>query len=142
MILYSDSEKRKIIMDYYLNRRNRLDDFQNKQYKNVYIHSTQCVDEIYLYYNDKKNDFKFVGQGCAIFLSSTEIFIERIKELGFENLKKLSDAFNKLVEKEKLNNNEIEMLEKLNIFENVSKHLNRKECALLITKAFEKINEV
>ena len=138
--MYSEDEKRKIIMDYYLNKRNRVDEFNNKNYHEIYKHSTSCVDELTLYYNDEKNDFKIKAKGCAIFLSSSEIFIERIKELGFSKKDILSNSFQKLVDKrEILDDNEKEILGKLMIYENVAKHLNRKECALLIKQVFENI---
>lgn len=139
LILYSENEKRKMIMDYYLNPRNRLDSFENDNYKNTYLHSSSCVDEITLYFNEDKSDFKFIAQGCAIFISSTEIFIEEIKNKGFSNKDKLIACFKRLVNKEQLNDEERKYLSKLNIYENVSTHLNRKECALLIANIFSQI---
>ncbi len=140
MILYNENDKRKIIMDYYMNKRRRVDSFSNSSYKNVYLHSSSCVDEIHLYFNSEKNDFKFVSKGCAIFLSSSEIFIERLLEIGIGNKDKLIFIYKKMIEKkDKLLNEEIEILGKLIIFENVSKHLNRKECALIIANALKEI---
>lgn len=139
MILYKEDEKRKIIMDYYLNKRNRVDSFNDPKYQSIYLHSNSCVDEITLYFNESKDDFKMLAKGCAIFLSSCEIFVEIIKKLGFENKTLLINLYTKLINKEYLDEQQKQMLDKLNVYENVSKHLNRKECALMITKVFLKI---
>ncbi len=140
MTLYSENEKRKIIMDYYINPRNRVEDFANKNYQKKYLHSLSCVDEITLFYNDQKNDWKFVANGCVIFLSSCEIFIEKIKDMGFEKKDQLIEIYEKLINNPKsVNDNEINTLDKLTVYENVHKHLNRKECALMISKIFKDI---
>lgn len=139
MILFNEDEKRKIIMDYYINRRNRVDEFNNPNYESVYLHSSSCVDEIKLFFNHDKTDFKFISQGCAIFLSSCEIFIEEIKNKGFKNNDRLIKSYENLVNKIEIPDEEKEYLGKLNIYENVSNHLNRKECALMICNTFKKI---
>lgn len=139
MISYNEDEKRKIIMDYYMNKRNRVDKFENQNYQFKYLHSSSCVDEITLFYNGNKNDFKMVSQGCAVFLSASEIFIERLLELGWDKKDILIDSFFKLVEKKEISNEERKILGKLNIYENVSKHLNRKECALMIANIIKSI---
>ncbi len=139
MILYSEDEKREMIMDYYLNPRIRVDKFDDPNYEKYYLHSSSCVDEINLYINKKNNDIKVVAQGCAIFLSSVEIFIEKLSEIGFGNKNKLIDAYTRLVEKKSVSEDEKKLLGKLNIYENVSKHLNRKECALMIAKLIKTV---
>lgn len=139
MTLYNENDKRKIIMDYYLNPRNRVESFSDKSYKKIYLHSSQCVDEISLFYNLEKNDYKFIGSGCAIFLSSVEIFIKRVNEIGFEKVNQIIETYKKMIDKVQISQEEEKMLGELLIYENVAKHLNRKECALLITKVFEKI---
>lgn len=138
MTLYNENDKRKMIMDYYTNPRARIEKNDNPKYKKQYLHSSTCVDEITLYYDEDKKDWKFVAQGCAIFLSSSEIFIERIKELGFENKDQLITTYEKLINFPKdITDEEKEFLKKLVIFENVNKHLNRKECALIIANIFK-----
>lgn len=127
-------------MDYYTNPRARIEKNDNSKYHSKYFHSSTCVDEITLYYDDDKKDLKFVAQGCAIFLSSSEIFIERLQEVGFENKDRLIEIYEKLINFPKdIIANEKEFLGKLIIFENVNKHLNRKECALIISKVFKLI---
>lgn len=136
MIFYNENDKRKIIMDYYQHSRNRVVSFTNNDYDKVYLHSSSCVDEITLYFNEDRTDFKFVAQGCAIFLSSCEIFIEIIQEIGFDQKDKLIKYYQDLVNQQQMKEKERMILGKLNIFENVARHLNRKECALLICSVF------
>lgn len=138
MILYNDKEKREMIMDYYLNPKYKKNEIRNLD-TSIYQHSSSCVDEIKLNYEKENNFIEYKAKGCAVFLSACEIFIERFLEVGIENKDKLINNFINLVEKNKITEKEKEFLGKLIIYENVKKHLNRLECALLITKVFDKI---
>ena len=56
-------------------------------------------------------------------------------EIGLEQKQKLVKLFQNLVNQDRiLTEEEKVLLGKLNIYENVKRHLNRVECALLITK--------
>lgn len=136
MTFYNENDKRKIIMDYYQHPRNRVVSFTDDTYDKIYLHSSSCVDEITLYFNKDRTDFNFVAQGCAIFLSSCEIFIEIIQEIGFDRKDELIKHYQDLVNRQPMEEKEQMILGKLNIFENVARHLNRKECALLICSVF------
>ncbi|MGL5617683.1 MAG: hypothetical protein ACRCWU_01355 [Metamycoplasmataceae bacterium] len=126
-------------MDYYLNpRRKKSVNFPTDNFKTYYHHSDNCVDEITLI-DIEGNDYAFQATGCAVFLSSSEIFLEEAAKDNFSNVKELSAAFKKLINQENMDEKEKEIIGKLNIFSNVKKHLNRVECALMITKVFEKI---
>ncbi|MGL5732643.1 MAG: iron-sulfur cluster assembly scaffold protein [Metamycoplasmataceae bacterium] len=136
---YSNDQKREIVMDYYLNpRRKKPADFPIDNLKTYYHHSNNCVDEITLIDIDE-NDYAFQAAGCAVFLASSEIFLEEAAKNNFKNVQELSSAFGKLINQEDMNDNEKDLIGKLTIFSNVKKHLNRVECALMITKVFEKI---
>ena len=56
MTSYSENDKRKIIMDYYTNPRARIEKNDNPKYHSKYLHSSTCVDEITLYYDNDKKD--------------------------------------------------------------------------------------
>ncbi|MGL5591836.1 MAG: iron-sulfur cluster assembly scaffold protein [Metamycoplasmataceae bacterium] len=136
---YNNDQKREMVMDYYLNpRRRKPDDFPLENLKTYYHHSNNCVDEITLI-QLKENDYVFQGSGCAVFLASSEIFLEETAKNNFKNIKELSLAFEKLINHKDMSDLEKQIVGKLNIFSNVKKHLNRVECALMITKVFEKI---
>ena len=133
LVSYSDDQKRQIIMDHYLNPRFKNDQLVVDETKMVYQHSSACVDEIWLDYQN--GNFAYQAKGCAIFISACDIFIERLIEIGLDKRAQLVKLFQNLVNQEQiLTQEEKVLLGKLNIFENVKRHLNRVECALLITK--------
>ena len=133
LVSYSDDQKRQIIMDHYLNPRFKNDQLVIDETKMVYQHSSACVDEIWLDYQNQK--FSYQAKGCAIFISACDIFIERLVEIGIEQKEQLVKLFQNLVNQDQiLTEQEKVLLGKLNIYENVKRHLNRVECALLITK--------
>ena len=120
-------------MDHYLNPRFKNDQLVIDETKMAYQHSSACVDEIWLDYQNQK--FSYQAKGCAIFISACDIFIERLMEIGLEQKQKLVKLFQNLVNQDRiLTEQEKVLLGKLNIYENVKRHLNRVECALLITK--------
>ena len=121
-------------------RRKKSSDFNTKGFKTYYHHSESCVDEITLIkLEDEKVDFVYMATGCAVFLASTDIFLEEASKDNFKNIKTLSLNFKNLINQNKMTDDEFSSLEKLSVFSNVKKHLNRVECALMITKVFEKI---
>ncbi len=137
---YSSDEKRAIIMDYYLNpRRKEKEDLNLDAMETYYYHSSNCVDEITLIKTIDKNDYSFKAVGCAIFLSSSEIFLEEAAKQEFKNVEALSLAFQKLINQTEMTDEELELVGKLSIYSNVKKHLNRVECALMVTKVFDKV---
>lgn len=136
MISYSDAEKRKIIMDNYLNPKWKKPQIIETD-KTLYIHSSSCVDEIKINISEDKQKIEYSAQGCAIFLASVEIFIARLNQIGWDKKKTLIENFKDLVNQYKLKEIDKELLGELNVFANVKKHLNRIECALLITKLFD-----
>lgn len=137
---YNQNERREMIMDYYMNpKRKKPIDFDIKNTNTFYHHSTNCVDEITLIKPKKENDYYYTAIGCAIFLASTEIFLETAALNKFSNMDILANNFKKLINQEDISESELISLGKLKIFFNVKKHLNRVECALMITKVIEKI---
>lgn len=139
---YNSNQKREIIMDYYMNpKRKKAIEFDTKSFETYYHHSLNCVDEITLIKLIPKNDYCYKAVGCAVFLASTDIFLEEAAKTNFDDVDNLSLKFTKLIEQKDLTNDELNSLGKLSIFSNVKKHLNRVECALIITKAFEKITK-
>ncbi len=138
---YNSSQKREIIMDYYMNpRRKQKPDSKLAidTLETYYYHSKACVDEITLIKLPDENDYSYKAIGCAISLSSIEIFLEEGKKHEFKNIENLSSAFRKLINQNEMNDEEIELVGKLSIYSNVKKHLNRVECALMIVEVFDK----
>lgn len=136
---YNSNEKREIIMNYYLNpKRKKNDDFDIVNLESHYLHSINCVDEITLIKLKDKNDYCYKAIGCAVFLASSDIFLEEASKNNFNNIQELSNNYQKLVNQQEMSEEEFISIGKLCVFSNVKKHLNRVECALIITKVFEK----
>ena len=136
--MFSEHEKRQIIMEHYLYPYFKTEKISNKSGINSYHHSRSCVDEITLNY--AKQQFTYEAKGCAIFISACEIFLETLNQNGIQSLKNLMQAYKKLVlQTEKITNEEKQLLGQLNIYENVKRHFNRIECALMITYVLEKL---
>lgn len=127
-------------MNYYLNpTRKKEADFEIKNLKTYYHHSNNCVDEITLIRMESEGDYFYQATGCAIFLASTDIFLEEASKSNFSKIEELSIAFEKLINQEKMSDHELDLIGKLSVFSNVKKHLNRVECSLMITKVLKKI---
>ncbi|AAT27564.1 iron-sulfur cluster assembly scaffold protein [[Mycoplasma] mobile] len=132
---FSNKEKTDIIMKHYSSPINKVEEIETNS-KSIYRHSASCVDEINLNLkieNDFLVDAKFQGVGCAVFLSSADIFLEEIKNKPLSKVNEIANAYFDLINKKESNNLKIG---KLAIFENVKIHLNRLECASLIYQAY------
>lgn len=143
MISYKDNDtKRKIIMEHYSNPQNKVENTkQFENYSHIYLHSQNCVDEINIALKIESNtqiikDAKFSGLGCAVFLASSDIFLSRIINKKISDVQIMIDEYEKLLHQQ---NADETLLEKLVVFHNVKTHLNRLECALMISNALKKI---
>lgn len=130
---YKDPNKRReLIMKHYSYPHNKKD--LNKDDVGIVSHySTKCVDEIHLSVaidGGVISDISFDGQGCAVHMSSADIMIDMVKEKTIEQASViLENYFNMINQK---GDYDAEVLDKLMIFENVSTHLNRLHCAIMI----------
>ncbi|VEU59310.1 iron-sulfur cluster assembly scaffold protein [Mesomycoplasma neurolyticum] len=131
---FSKDDKRQIIMDYYLNPRFKKENIDKTN--SHYLHSNNCVDEIWINLKIEDNILKnaeFEAIGCAVFLSSTDIFLEIAKNKTIDEIKLIVENYDNLIHK-KSENIKKNILEKLLVFEDVKTHLNRLECANMISK--------
>ncbi|UWD33900.1 iron-sulfur cluster assembly scaffold protein [Mesomycoplasma molare] len=129
-----NNKKREIIMHHYSKPDNKLTELPN--WSNNYLHSTNCVDEIWLSLKKDNNvikDAKFKGIGCAVFLSSCDIFLNEIKNKNLEQVNQIINDYKIMINKENENFNK-DILGNLIVFNDVKTHLNRLECASMIYK--------
>ncbi|MGY6171997.1 iron-sulfur cluster assembly scaffold protein [Candidatus Mycoplasma pogonae] len=132
-----NNQKRALIMKHYLSGINRVG--QVEQWKNTNVYSQNCVDNLELAIkieNNKIIDAKFSGDGCAVFLASTDIFLENIKNKSLNQVEKILINYENLINQKPT---DVINLNNLVIFNNVKTHLNRLECASIIIKATKKI---
>lgn len=103
-------------------------------------YSNRCVDELHLTFKLEENkikDIAFQGQGCAVFLSSTDIVINLIKGKTIEEAKEIITSYENMIEQSGEYNKDI--LGEANVFDNVKTHLNRLDCAQMIARGVRKI---
>ncbi|MFV0249606.1 MAG: Fe-S cluster assembly sulfur transfer protein SufU [Bacilli bacterium] len=129
--------KRSIILEHYQNPVNRglIDD-------NTYIktdtNNESCIDEIQLMVkveNGIISDARFDGEACAICTSSTSVMIETIIGKPIEEVKKIYNNFNQMLNEEDFDE---EILEQAIVYDDIYKQPSRKKCALLPWWGLEK----
>lgn len=129
-MLYSNDQKRKIIMDHYLNPRNKNLEL-NKEINETKYGET-CGDILNLeciIVDNKIQKLSFNGEGCSIFIASTDILIELLKDQNLDIARKIISVYENLIDGLPISKNEEEILNELNIFNNISQFDNRKRCA-------------
>lgn len=130
--------KRAIIVDNYQNPYHRgLVD--NKDYIKVNSNNESCIDNIDIMVNIKDNvirDIVFDGEACAISTSATSIMIKTFIGKTIEEAKEIINNYEKMINEEVYNK---ALLAELNVYENIYRQPNRKNCALLPIKALKKV---
>lgn len=129
--------KRQIIMDHYLHPRNsgKIEGAFSQQF-----FSLSCVDKLTLYVQSNEQkilDIKFTGQGCAIFIASTDLMIEKVKQKKSQEIKDILLNYEKMVDQN--GSYDEKMLGNLIVFNHVKSQLNRLECAKMILVALRQI---
>ncbi|QJR43961.1 Fe-S cluster assembly sulfur transfer protein SufU [Mycoplasma miroungirhinis] len=137
MTTYSNLEKREIIYSHYEKPNNFL---KYQDAKSILDHSnTGCADNLVLNVEIKNNiltNASFNGIGCSIFIAATDIMIDILKNKTIDEIKIIIQEYENMILNSKVNN--MEILGDLVIFENVKIHLNRVECAIIISRSFKK----
>ncbi|MBN3534686.1 iron-sulfur cluster assembly scaffold protein [Mycoplasma procyoni] len=137
---YDNNQKRAIIMKHYSTPDNKVASVADlPDWSQSYLHSSNCVDEITIAIkksDNKVEDVKFSAVGCAVFLSSCDIFSNIIKNKTFDQIKDIITNYKNLIEQNQTEINE-EIFGDLVIYKDVKTHLNRLECASLIYKVVQ-----
>lgn len=132
--------KREIIMKHYSNPQNYG---QIANVEPIKFFSKYCVDRFELFIKMVDNhvsEAAFEGQGCAIFLSSTDLMLSLIKNKNIDQIKHIMTNYHNLIYQNEQYNKEI--LGPLIIFDHVNQ-LNRLYCAEMIFLALDKwINKI
>lgn len=124
--------RRELIMKHY----SAPDNKEKIEKPNLSHYSNHCVDELHIKWEFSSNRLKSIkwdGIGCAVFQSSTDIFINQIKNKEKNEILRVS------IEYENLINNNGEFFDERNlgdlmIFKNVKSQLNRLNCANMISQ--------
>ena len=133
--------RREIILDNYQDPYNKglVDD---KSYIKVNQSSDNCIDNLdfMLKVNDGIiTDIRFDGEACAISTSATSIMIRSLIGKSLEDAKNIISNYKKMINEEEY---DATLLGELNVYDEICKQPNRKNCALIPEKALEQLLEV
>lgn len=134
--------KRQMILDHYENPRNKVND--NKKLESYSIghnDSPSCIDNIDAYVkikNNKIEDVKFSGVGCAICTSSTDLMTLEIIGKDIKQAKKIIDNYISMILMKPYDE---KLLKAMAIYDNVNKQANRIKCAITGVQAILKTIE-
>lgn len=102
--------------------------------KEEHGHNPSCGDDITLeikYDGNRIKDLAFTGHGCAISQASTSIMIDLLKGKTKEEALKLIETFTKMIKREEVKEEDLELLEDANALKNISNMPARVKCAEL-----------
>ena len=122
--------RREIILDNYQDPMNRglIDD---DNYIRVNTNSESCIDNLDFMMkidDDKIVDIRFDGEACAISTSATSIMIRSLIGKTKEEAYQIIENYKNMINEE---NYDKELLGELNVYDEICKQPNRKNCALL-----------
>jgi len=134
-----DSEtKREIIMDNYLNPFHKQIP-KDKEYEKIKSHNPSCIDNIDIYVlmdKDKIKDIAFEGEACAITTSSASIMIQNLIGKNIGQALAIITNFENMIEERKYDS---DILGDANVYDEIYKQQNRKNCAFLPYRDIKKL---
>lgn len=133
--------RREIILDNYQEPMNKglIDD---NSYIKVNTSSDSCIDNLDFMMkvvDNKIVDIRFDGEACAISTSAASIMIRSLIGKSIDEAREILVNYKNMIHEEEYNS---EVLGELNVYDEICKQPNRKNCALIPSKAVEKLLEV
>ena len=130
--------KREIIFDNYKEPTNRglVDD---SSYLKTNTHSDSCIDNLDFMMKIEDNiikDIRFDGEACAISTSCASIMIKSFIGKSVDEVRSILTNYINMINEKEYDNS---ILGELNVYDEISKQPNRKNCALLPMNAVEKM---
>lgn len=130
--------RREIILDNYQDPMNRgLID--SADYLKVNTNSESCIDNLDFMMKVEDNtikDIRFDGEACAISTSASSIMIRSLIGKSVEDAKAILNNYKAMINEEDFNR---DLLGELVVYDEICKQPNRKNCALLPSKAIDKM---
>ena len=136
--MMDDNLRREIILDNYNNPNNR-GLIEDDSYLKVNTNSESCIDNLDFMMkveDGKVVDISFDGEACAISTSATSIMINSLIGKSIEEVKKILINYRNMINEEEYDS---ELLGELNVYDQICKQPNRKNCALLPSVAIDKM---
>ena len=112
--------------------------------KEEHGHNPSCGDDITLqvkFDGDMISKISYIGHGCAISIASTNIMIDLLKGKTKKEAIKLIDSFLKMVNGDKIEDDELAKIGDARAFKNISKIPARVKCATLAWETMKRVVE-
>lgn len=132
--------RREIILDNYQDPMNR-GLIEDDSYLKVNTNSESCIDNLDFMMKIEDGvvkDIRFDGEACAISTSATSIMIRNLIGKRIDEVKEILLNYRKMINEEDYNS---EILGELNVYDEICKQPNRKNCALLPSVAVNEMLE-
>ena len=132
--------RREIILDNYQDPMNR-GLIEDESYLKVNTNSESCIDNLDFMMKIEDGivkDIRFDGEACAISTSATSIMIRSLIGKSLDEVINLLDNYRKMINEEEYDS---EVLGELNVYDEICKQPNRKNCALLPSVAIREMLE-
>ena len=132
--------KREIIFDNYKEPTNR-GLVEDSSYLKTNTHSDSCIDNLDFMMKIEDGiikDIRFDGEACAISTSCASIMIKSFIGKSVDEVKSILENYINMINEKEYDSS---LLGELNVYDEISKQPNRKNCALLPMHAVEKMLE-
>lgn len=132
--------RREIILDNYQDPMNR-GLIEDDSYLKVNTNSESCIDNLDFMMKVEDGivkDIRFDGEACAISTSATSIMIRSLIGKNIDEVNNIIDNYRKMINEEEYDS---EVLGELNVYDEICKQPNRKNCALLPSVAIREMLE-
>ena len=130
--------KREIMLDNYEHPENR-GLIEDDSYIKVNTNNESCVDDLDFMYkieDGRMVDIRFDGEACAISTSATSIMIKSLIGKNKEEIINILENYENMINEKEYDES---VLEELNVYNEIYKQPNRKNCALLPFNSLKKI---
>ena len=132
--------RREIILDNYQDPMNR-GLIEDESYMKFNTNSESCIDNLDFMMKIEAGivkDIRFDGEACAISTSATSIMIRSLIGKKVDEVNLIIDNYRKMINEEEYDS---EVLGELNVYDEICKQPNRKNCALLPSVAIREMLE-
>lgn len=136
----NDELRKEIILDNYKEpfHKGLIDD---TTYLKVNSKSESCIDNLDFMVKIENNiikDIRFDGEACAISTSASSIMIQKLIGKTVDECREILKQYQNMINE---NDYDKDALEELNVYDNIFKQPNRKNCALIPSRAIGKLLE-
>lgn len=132
--------KREIILDNYQNPFHK-DELVDDSFVKINTNNESCIDNLDIYFKVEDDiivDAHFNGEACAISTSATSIMLRSIVGKNITEVKELLLNYKNMINEREYDK---DLLKELNCYDEIYLQPNRKNCALLPSKAIDRLLE-